>query len=130
MMILVFGGRAEAVNKTVCPKAGDVLDTSSQRDKEALIQALPHDVISKTYGKNPKFLEYEVEIVRPMNELTGTDKAYYHMAIQNCGIDVANHSWFVRLRFPKVAAMGSSAVGEMFIVKDKTMHWRVWFQYR
>jgi hypothetical protein len=117
---------AETSGKTVCPKPQSLQDPA-ENDKEELKHALSHGLISKTYGRNPNYLDYEVEVMSPMKELTGTNKSYYHMAIQQCGKGAADRSWFVRLRFPKVHSM--MALGEFFAAKNNENRWTIWFRY-
>ncbi|WP_028403457.1 hypothetical protein [Ectobacillus panaciterrae] len=126
LMVPFSHASAEASGNTVCPKT-QLLQEPSNQDKEELNAALSHYLISKVYGRNPKYLDYRLEVITPMKELKGTDKSYYYMAIQNCGREVANRSWFVRLRFPKMH--NAASFGEIFVVKDQTNQWSVWFRY-
>ncbi|WP_155591165.1 hypothetical protein [Lysinibacillus cavernae] len=110
-----------------CPNPDTLLKTT-EKDKDGLVRAL-NEIIPKTYGTNPDYQEWEIEVIQPMPLLTGFEENYYKMAINFCGKRVADHSWFVRLRFPKLLPAQSASLGELYIVKDTTNKWVPWFQY-
>lgn len=110
-----------------CPKSMQLL-TTKEEDKEELILAL-QGIIPKVYGSNPEHKEWVIEIIQQMPKLSGFEKNYYKMAINFCGKDVADHTWFVRLRFPRLLPAQSASLGEIYIVKDTQHKWFAWFQY-
>ncbi|KGR83066.1 hypothetical protein [Lysinibacillus boronitolerans] len=111
----------------ICPNP-DVLMKTTEKDKGELIQALA-DIIPKVYGSSPDYQEWQIEVIKPMPILTGMEENYYKMAINFCGKNVANHSWFVRLRFPRLLPAQSASLGELYIVKETNNKWVPWFQY-
>lgn len=86
-------------------------------------------IIPDVYGTSSEYKEWSVEVLKPMPVLTGFEQTYYKMAINFCGDDVANHSWFVRFRFPGLLPDQSASVGELFIVKEINKGWVPWLQY-
>ncbi|MDG4655344.1 hypothetical protein P6P90_03700 [Ectobacillus antri] len=110
-----------------CPKSENLVRTTD-KDKDELVKAL-NEIIPKVYGASPEYKEWKIEIIEPMPSLTGFEENYYKMAINFCGKEVADHSWFVRLRFPRLLPAQSASLGELYIVKDKNNNWFAWFQY-
>jgi len=110
-----------------CPNPENLLMTTN-KDKNELVNAL-NEIIPKVYGSNTNYKEWKIEIIEPMPSLTGFEENYYKMAIHFCGKEVADHSWFVRLRFPRLLPAQSASLGELYIVKDKNNKWFAWFQY-
>jgi len=110
-----------------CPNS-KILISTSEKDKDELINAL-NKIIPKVYGFSPDYKGWRIEIIKPMPSLTGFEKNYYKMAMNFCGKEVADQSWFVRLRFPKLLPAQSASLGELYIVKDINNKWFPWFQY-
>jgi len=110
-----------------CPKT-EMLMKTTEKDKNELLNAL-NEIIPKVYGSSPDYKEWRIEIIKPMPNLTGFEENYYEMAINFCGKEVADHSWFVRLRFPRLLPAQSASLGELYIVKKKNNKWFAWFQY-
>ncbi len=126
LLLTATSVQAEQVVKTVCPKT-EILSVLTEQDKQELLRELPRSIIPKLYGKNPKYLDYQAEVIMPMQNLQGVEKSYYYMAIQNCGRDIANRSWFVRIRFPKM--QNAYSFSEIFLAKKQNNEWIVWYQY-
>ena len=110
-----------------CPNPNKLLQ-ATEDDQEKLMNAL-HELIPKVYGTSQEYKEWRIEVIKPMRELTGENHDYYEMAKNFCGEEVANLSWFVRLRFPKLLPAQSASLGEIYVVQDKQHNWIVWFQY-
>lgn len=110
-----------------CPNI-KMLQNINENDKDDLVNAL-REIIPNVYGVSPDYKKWENEIIKPMPSLTGFEENYYKMAINFCGQEVADHSWFVRLRFPRLLPAQSASLGELYIVKDKNNKWLPWFQY-
>ncbi|WP_379968342.1 hypothetical protein [Ectobacillus sp. sgz5001026] len=114
---------AESNKQVVCPKAEE-LSANAEQDKEEVEKALQDYIVKNMYGNNKK---WTAEVVSPLQNLKRTDASYYHIAVQQCGLTVANRSYFVRLRFPNSSQMNK--LGEFFISKDSRKKWTVWFRY-
>ncbi|MCJ8007155.1 hypothetical protein ACFFF5_06575 [Lederbergia wuyishanensis] len=110
-----------------CPNT-EILLKTNEKDKDELVKAL-NEIIPKVYGSSPDYKEWRIEVIKPMPRLTGFEENYYKMAINFCGKRVADHSWFVRLRFPRLLPAQSASLGELYIVKEKNNKWFSWFQY-
>lgn len=110
-----------------CPNT-EILLKTTEKDKEELVKAL-NGIIPKVYGSSPDYKEWRIEVIKPMPLLTGNEEDYYKMATNFCGKEVADHSWFVRLRFPRLLPAQSASLGELYIVKDLNNKWFAWFQY-
>ncbi|WP_416826087.1 hypothetical protein [Ectobacillus polymachus] len=126
--ILLFlfsnGAYAESNNEIICPKAEE-LTASVEQEKEELTKALSDYLVKSTYGKSHK--TWTVEVMSPLKDLKRTDASYYHMAIQKCGRNVADRSFFVRLRFTSSSQFNQ--MGEFFVSKDSNQKWKIWFRY-
>lgn len=131
LLILLFIFPTESLGAKLdgseCPKTEMLLKTT-EMDKDELVDEL-NKIIPKVYGSSPNYKEWRIEIIKPMPSLTGFEENYYKMAINFCGKEVADHSWFVRLRFPRLLPAQSASLGELYIVKDKNNNWFPWFQY-
>lgn len=129
LIILIWPSLAIAKERAEinCPDPNTILETTSE-DEEKLIHALK-ELIPKVYGSNQKYREWKIELFKPMRNLTGNHKVYAEMATNFCGKEVANRSWFVRVRFPKLLPAESASLGEIYVVQDKQHRWSVWFQY-
>ncbi|MBS4208651.1 hypothetical protein KHA95_11375 [Bacillus sp. FJAT-50079] len=110
-----------------CPKAEEIMKTSSQ-EKEDLLRAL-QTIIPEMYDDRTEYKEWRVEVLSPMVDLSGYEKIYRDMAVHFCGENVANHSWFVRIRFPHLLPAQSASLGELFILKNNQGQWFPWFRY-
>lgn len=110
-----------------CPNTEMLLKTT-EKDKDELIKAL-NRIIPKVYGSSPDYKEWRIEVIKPMPLLIGFEEVYYRMATNFCGKIVADHSWYVRLRFPRLLPAQSGSLGELYIVKDNKSKWFPWFQY-
>ncbi|RHW38452.1 hypothetical protein D1B33_06110 [Lysinibacillus yapensis] len=110
-----------------CPNPESLMETSV-KDKDNLIEVL-NELIPKVYGSSLDYKEWKIEVIEPMPRLIGHEEVYYHMAINFCGKKVAEHSWFVRLRFPRLLPAQSASLGELFIAKDANNKWSAWFRY-
>jgi hypothetical protein len=119
-----FGAKLDG---SECPKT-EILSKTSINDKDELVNAL-NEIIPNVYGTSPDYKEWRIEIIKPMPSLTGFEENYYKMAINFCGKQVADYSWFVRLRFPRLLPAQSASLGELYIVRDKNNKWFPWFQY-
>lgn len=110
-----------------CPKP-EMLLLPTESDREKLIIAL-NELIPKFYSTKPEYEEWNIEVIKPIWSLTGDNEGYYEMAKHFCGREVANRSWFVRLRFSRLFPAQSASLGEIYVAKDKQDNWIVWFQY-
>ncbi|WP_391208485.1 hypothetical protein [Psychrobacillus sp. L4] len=110
-----------------CPNT-EILLKTTEKDKDELVKAL-NGIIPKVYGSSLVYKEWRIEVIKPMPLLTGFEENYYKMAINFCGKRVAGHSWFVRLRFPRLLPAQSASLRELYVVKDKYNKWFPWFQY-
>jgi hypothetical protein len=122
---------AEPPQGTTCPKVSQLADTSLQ-DKEELLKTL-NTLIPQVYGGDKyseKYSEWQVTLAEPMPQLTGFDKdAYYGIAKNFCGEEVAKRSWLVKLHFPLWLPSVSGSQGQIYLTKDKEKGWSVWFRY-
>jgi hypothetical protein len=109
-----------------CPRVSDIVETTAQ-DKQGLLNAL-RTIVPQIYT-DEKYSEWQVTLAEPMPKLTGFDKGYYGMAKNFCGKEVANHTWLVKLLFPKLLPSASVSQGQIYLVKDKEKGWSVWFRY-
>jgi hypothetical protein len=78
-----------------------MLIKATEKDKDELMEAL-NKIIPNVYGTGPNYKECSIEIIKPIPSLSEFEENYYKMAIDFCGTHVANHCWFVRLRFQKL----------------------------
>ncbi|KQL34480.1 MULTISPECIES: hypothetical protein [Bacillaceae] len=117
----------ESLVNAKCPPTEN-LQKPNIKDKDELISAL-NDIIPKIYGTDLNHKEWRIEKIQPAASLTGFEKHYFGIAVTFCGKEVANHSWFVRLIFPRMLPAVSAATGELYIVKDRNDNWIPWFQY-
>lgn len=118
---------AESIVNAKCPPLENLVKPNL-KDKNELISALS-EIIPKIYGADLEHNEWRIEEIQPAVNLTGFEKTYYKIAITYCGKEVANHSWFVRLRFPKLLPSQSVSLGELYIVKEQNNKWIPWFRY-
>ncbi len=119
-------GESSIVNPK-CPPTSNLIKPNV-KDKDELIGAL-NEIIPNVYGTDPVYKEWRIEGIQPALNLTGFEKTYYKIAITYCGKEVADHSWFVRLRFPKLLPSYVVSLGEIYIVKDRNGKWMPWFQF-
>lgn len=119
-----FGAKLDG---SECPNT-EILMKTTEKDKDELVKAL-NEIIPKVYSSSPDYKVWKIEVMKPMPLLTGFEENYYKMAINFCGKRVADHSWFVRLRFTRLLPAQSASLGELYIVKDKNNNWFPWFQY-
>ncbi|WP_088043360.1 hypothetical protein [Bacillus sp. EAC] len=110
-----------------CPNT-DILVQTSENDMAQLLSAL-NEIIPNVYGDDQLYKEWKVVNIQPASQLKGYQEVYKKIATTYCGKNVADHSWFVRLVFPKILPATSAATGELFIVKDKNNKWIPWYQY-
>ena len=103
----------------------EMLMKTTERDKDELLNAL-NEIFSKDYGSS--LIQWRVEIIKPMASLTGFEKNNYKIVMTSCGKEVAEHSWFVRLRYHRLFPTG--VLYEFYIVKDKNDKWFVWHRNR
>lgn len=128
LMILLFIFPTNSLGKELnCPNPENLVMTT-EKDKDELVEAL-NEIVPKIYGDSPDHEEWNIEMIEPMTSLSGSEDVYYQIAVTFCGKEVADHSWFVRLRFPRLLPAESASLGELFIVKDKNDKWFAWFQY-
>ncbi|PGL70126.1 hypothetical protein [Bacillus sp. AFS055030] len=123
----VFSESITSIANPKCPQTENLVKPNS-KDKKELISALSK-IIPKVYGTDPNYNEWQIEKIEPASSLTGFEKNYYGIAVTFCGKKVANYSWFVRLRFPKLLPAQSASLGEIYIVKELKKGWIPWFQY-
>ncbi|WP_462410316.1 hypothetical protein [Neobacillus sp. Marseille-QA0830] len=112
------------LNGSDCPKT-ETLMTTTDQDQEELIRALGK-IFSKDYGSS--LLQWRVEIIKPMTRLTGLERNHYKTVMRACGKDVADRSWFVRLRYHRLFPTG--AIYEFYMVKNKNHKWGIWHRNR
>ncbi|XZF75581.1 hypothetical protein ACSBO6_18685 [Bacillus sp. AL-1R] len=124
---VVFSESIESIANPKCPQTENLVKPNF-KDKKELISALSK-IIPKVYGTDSNYKEWRIERLEPASSLTGFEKNYYGIAVTFCGKEVANYSWFVRLRFPKLLPAQSASLGEIYIVKDINKGLIPWFQY-
>ena len=117
----------EKLDGSECPN-NEMLMKTTEKDKDELVKAL-NIIIPKVYGSHLDYKGWRIEVIKSMPLLTGFEEVYYKMAINFCGKEVADHSWYVRLRFPRLLPAQSASLGELYIVKEKNNKWFPWFQY-
>jgi hypothetical protein len=115
-----------------CPVLGE-LEQISIKDRKEVIEAL-NTLIPKTYGTGIDdfpdiYTKWKVVTAKPFPKTAGNkeEEAYFGMAKNFCGMEIAKKSWLVRLDFPK--APGAVAQGQIFLAKSKEKGWFVWFRY-
>ncbi|SFM34692.1 hypothetical protein SAMN04487943_11457 [Gracilibacillus orientalis] len=116
-----------------CPKL-KTFENTTMEDKDELLKALkvivPDIYAEGEYGE--LYSEWEVITALPFPKTVGKEKdeAYYEMAKNFCGEEIADKSWLVRLYFPKWEGISASALeGQIFLAKSKDNEWFVWFRY-
>lgn len=116
-----------------CPVLSE-LEQTSIKDKSEVIEAL-NILIPKTYGTGIDdfpdiYTEWNVVTAKPFPKTVGNkeEEAYFGMAKNFCGKEIAEKSCLVRLDFPK-APGANLAQGQIFLAKSKEKGWFVWFQY-
>ena len=124
---VIFSESIVSIANPKCPLTENLVKPNL-KDKKELISAL-NKIIPKVYGADSNYKEWRIEKIEPASSLTGFEKNYYGIAVTFCGKEVANYSWFVRLRFPKLLPAQSASLGEIYIVKDRKNGWIPWFQY-
>lgn len=118
---------------TECPKVNEMEKTTIY-DKMGLLKEL-QTIVPNTY-QNREFAKFYngwrviTAAPFPLTVSKEQDKAYYGMAINFCGKEVADRSWLVRLYFPKWEGKSASNLeGQIFLAKSKEKGWFVWFRY-
>ncbi|MRG85901.1 hypothetical protein [Salinibacillus xinjiangensis] len=130
---LVFPTQISAKSDVDCPNV-EHLEKTTVKDKDELVEAL-EKIVPSTYGKGDYgnyYSEWEVITAAPFPNIVGNkkDEAYYGMAKNFCGEEVANQSWLVRLHFPRWEGKSASASeGQIFLAKSQEDGWFVWFRY-
>ncbi|MGP4040948.1 hypothetical protein ACTWP4_13775 [Gracilibacillus sp. D59] len=110
------------------------LENTTIKDKDDLLKALK-EIVPDIYQKGENgelYSEWEVRTALPFPKTVGKeiDEAYYGMAKNFCGKEIADKSWLVRLYFPKWEGISASALeGQIFLAKSKDDEWFVWFRY-
>jgi len=107
-----------------CPNASELAPISST-DKPELLQAL-ETIIPSRYPKK-EYREWKVEEALMLAE---SKTAYAQMAELLCGKQIAEHSWVIRLRFPKLLPSASLSEGVIFVTKHQEKGWIAWYKYK
>ena len=110
-------------NNGKCPNSQNLEPVSSDK---GLIDAL-NTIIPEVYkGDNYKGWEIETIIHLPK---APHPEAYYAMAKNYCGEELANNSWFVELLFPQYLPAYDASHRQIFVTKNKQGQWFAWFRF-
>jgi hypothetical protein len=107
-----------------CPNVAELVQTSSTHEQELLNALRP--IVPKLYP-DEEHNEWKVEYVQLLPNIKQT---YFQMAKTFCSEAVAERSWIVRLRFPKLLPSASLSEGVIFLAKHKEKGWIVWYRYK
>ena len=107
-----------------CPNASELAPVSSA-DKPELLHALK-TIIPSLYPEK-EYSEWEVEKALMLAE---SKTPYVQMAESLCGKPITQHSWVVKLRFPKLLPSASLSEGVIFVAKHQEKGWIAWYKYK
>lgn len=107
-----------------CPNVAELVQTSS-KDEQELLHAL-RTIVPKLYP-DEEHNEWKAEYVHFLPNIKQT---YFQMAKTFCSEAVAERSWIIRLRFPKLLPSTSLSEGVIFLAKHKEKSWIAWYRYK
>lgn len=112
-----------------CPNSEQLVE-ASLNERDDLLRALGTIVPNQYAGE--QFSDWEIVSATPFPMTVGKqdEQAYFEIANNFCGGNVAEKSWLVRLHFPKLKEVSASLTeGQLFVAKSKEVGWFVWYQY-
>lgn len=106
-----------------CPDSQNLEPVSSDK---GLLNAL-NTIIPEVY-KNQNYKGWKIESIAHLSESPHPD-AYYAMAKNYCGEEIANNSWFVEVLFPQYLPAYDASHRQIFVTKNKQGQWFAWFRF-
>ncbi|MDW0117822.1 hypothetical protein QTL97_12820 [Sporosarcina thermotolerans] len=111
------------INNGKCPNTQNFGPVSSD---EGLINAL-NTIIPEVY-KDSNYKGWKVETIAHLPK-SPHPEAYYEMAKNYCGEELANNSWFVEVLFPQYLPAYDASHRQIFVTKNKQGQWFAWFRF-
>lgn len=105
-----------------CPAVRDIDIAGPEAAAE--IRAVVDQLVKGAYPAAPEYQEWEIRRIAPLTQA----EAYHGIAQTLCGAAVADRSWLVELRFPKLEPSASLSQGQLFVAKIRG-RWTTWYQY-
>lgn len=93
---------------------------------KGLLNAL-NTIIPVVY-KNQNYKGWKVETITHLPKSSHSN-AYYAMAKNYCGEEIANNSWFVEVLLPQYSPAYDTSHKQIIVTKNKQGQWFPWFRF-